>query len=226
MAQHENKVVRRHSKASPQVEEAIAWLQTKKDSMEAELTLRAREIGEYLIRNFFDDDLNEVTSQNPNKNVSFRELCERVDLPFPESALRRFIHVAINFRLMPPEKARALPPSHHSVLYHVADPDERCRIGIEAADNELSVRKLRQMVKGKGRRRPGAGRKRTSDFYKNWKQLVGALDQLTAECDGEPEIEETRYHELRRESREVRDQLNRIIDKLIDLKEEEAEAES
>lgn len=199
------------------VEDAVAFLHEQKVEMEAELTLRAKVIGDYLIHHFFDNDLAEVSSQNPTKNVSFKKLCERTDLPFSESALRRFIHVAINFRVLPGEKARELAPSHHSVLYQVADPDERCRIACEAADGHVSVRTLRKLVKGKGRRRPGGGRKRTSEFYKEWKALVAVLENLEGEAAAAEFLEPERRDEVFRQSRTVRDRLNKLMDQLTDL---------
>jgi hypothetical protein len=143
-------------------------------------------------------------------------LCQRVDLPFPESALRRFMQVAVNFRYLPAAKAKALPPSHHSLLYQVADPNERRRLGVAAAESEVSVRRLREMVKGKGRRRPGAGRKRHSHFYKSWRQLNEALADLSAACDDGEFPEAERWSEVRQQSRELRDRLNRVIDHLMD----------
>jgi len=110
-----------------------------------------------------------------------------------------------------------LPPSHHSVLYQVADPDERCRLACEAVDQGTSVRSLRARVKGKGRRRPGGGRKRTSEFYKEWKLLVASLDKLEDEAAGAPFLEPQRRDEVFRESRQVRDRLNRLMDRLTDL---------
>lgn len=199
------------------VEAAVRFLNTQKEAMESELTIRAKAIGDYLLQEFFAGNLDEVSSQNPAKNVSFKKLCERPDLPFSESALRRFIHVAVNFRVLPPEKAKELPPSHHSVLYSVADHRERCRIGCEAVEKGLSVRRLREAVKGKGRRRPGAGRKRTSDFYKNWKALVSTVETMADELVEDEFIEENRISEVKRGTRSVRDKLNKILDRLNDL---------
>jgi hypothetical protein len=201
----------------PKIDQAVSWLQEQKEAIEAELTLRARSIGDYLIREFFDDDIAEVSSQNPTKNVSFKRLCERGDLPFTESALRRFIHVAINFRVLPGETAKELPPSHHTVLYQVADPHERCKIGSVAVEEGLSVRSLRQMVKGKGRRRPGGGRKPTSDFYKEWKHLVSALERLEEETGDGRFLEPERREEVFQDSRRVRDKINKLMDRLMDL---------
>ena len=76
------------------VEETVDWLRQRKSEVESTLTLQAAQIGEYLIERFFKGDLAEVTSRNPNKNVSFQKLCEREDLPFSARALRSFIQVA------------------------------------------------------------------------------------------------------------------------------------
>ena len=205
------------AKPDEKVDCAVKWLHEQKEAMEAELTMRAKVIGDYLIREFFDDSIAEVSSQHPTKNMSFKKLCECNDLPFSESALRRFIHVAINFRVLPDKTAKELPPSHHSVLYQVADSDERCRIGGEAVDGAISVRDLRKLVKGKGRRQPGGGRKKTSDFYKEWKQLVSALEKLDEEAVHGDFPAPDLLEKVRKESREVRDRLNRLMDRLTDL---------
>jgi hypothetical protein len=202
------------------VDEAIRWLARQKEIMETELTLRAKEIGDYLIHSFFDDDLDLLASQNPTKNVSFRKLCERGDLPFTEGALRRFMHVAVNFRYLPLEKAKELPPSHHDVLYQVADPQERCRIGCEAVEGAVSVRKLRELVKGKGRRRPGAGRKPSPDFVKNWRQVVQAVEKLSGKIDDKESLDRHKLDDLWRETRQVRDQLNQVIDRILEMQRE------
>lgn len=200
-----------------QIDEAIRFLHGQKELMESELTLRAKEIGDYLIHHFFQDDLEQISSQNPLKNMSFRRLCERSDLPFSESALRRFLHVAVNFRFLPLDKAKELPPSHHSVLYQVADTEERSRIGCQAVDQSFSVRRLRQVVKGKGRRRPGGGRKPLTEFQKNWKLLVQAAENLAQKVEKESFIEEDSLGEIWQESRTIRDHINKIMDRLMEI---------
>ena len=145
------------------------------------------------------------------------------DLPFPETAIRRFIQVAVNFRLLPPEQALALPPSHHGVLYQVADPEERRRIGVRAAEQGVSVRKLREMVKGKGRRRPGGGRKPDPEFLKSWKQLKNVLASLDSASENREFAIATMTEELKGESREVRDLLTKILDRVADVPTEDSE---
>ena len=203
------------------VEQAVQWLLEKKAEMEQELTLFARQIGDYLLANFFDNDPQQVSSQNPNKSVSFRRLCERPDLPFTEGALRRFIQVSINFRLLPEKQATLLLPSHHSVLYQVADPQERRDIGIRAARDQVSVRKLRQMVRGKGRRKPGGGRKPDSAFSKNWRHLVAILESLADETEREGFLDSCRDSEIKGDCRRIRDMLTQIVDKVVDVSEGE-----
>ena len=197
------------------LEEAVHWLRERKQKIEASLTQQARQIGENLFEQFFGGDITEVTSRNPNKNVSFRKLCERGDLPFTARSLRTFIQVAINFRLLPREKAKALLPSHHSILYQVADPEERVKIGVLAAEENLSARELRKRVKGKGRRRSGAGRKAASDHEKRWKSLVGLAQTLEACIDDEGFLDSAcRRDEMVSQAREIRDMLTTMVDRL------------
>ena len=221
MDEENNRNIMHRAEHDPKVDAAMLWLQRKKDQMEAELTLRAKEIGDYLIDHFFEGDISQISSQNPNKNVSFRRLCERLDLPFPETALRRFIHVAINFRLLPEEKAKLLPPSHHSVLYQVADPEERREIGIEAVEEGLSVRELRRRVKGKGRRAPGAGRKKESDFTRNWKAMVNMMDTLSCEEMDNTDIDPHACRAMMDEADKVKRKLEEILRNLENLPKEE-----
>lgn len=201
----------------PKIEQAVRWLQGCKARMENELTLFAKEIGDYLIEEFFEDDPDLVSSQNPNKNFSFRKLCNEPGLPFSESSLRRFIQVAVNFRILPKEKAQKLLPSHHVVLYQVADPDERKQVGIEAADNQVSVRKLRKMVQGKGRRRPGGGRKPDSEFIKGWRQLVSLVESLSTEADKYDCSDLCKLGDTGTECEKIRKKMARIMDKVVGL---------
>lgn len=196
------------------ISKAVLFLADQKNKMEQELTLFAKEIGDYLLREFFDDDLRKASSQNPNKNVSFRKLCQQEDIPFSESSLRRFMQVAINFRLIPRSKAKKLLPSHHCVLYQVADPIQRAEIGIKAADEQLSVRRLRQMVKGKGRRKPGGGRKASSEFYKGWRQLISLVENLSSKADKEDFWAICEKSDLKSECLKVKSMIGQIIDKV------------
>lgn len=201
------------------IDRTVDWLKARKSEVEATLALQASQIGEYLIERFFDGDLALVSSQNPNKNVSFRKLCERDDLPFSARALRSFIQVAINFRLLPIDKAKQLPPSHHSILYQVADPDERIEIGVRVADEGISASELRKIVKGKGRRKPGGGRKPGSSFDRNWKTLVDLAHSLE-ECIGDEGIHDSeicRNREIVAEAREVRDMLTSMVDRMAGI---------
>lgn len=214
------------SAPDPKVEVALIWLRERKTRMEKELTVFAKEIGDYLIEEFFDGDIKKVSSQNPNKSFSFRKLCNQPGLPFSESALRRFIQVAVNFRILPEGKARKLLPSHHVVLYQVADPKERMQVGIEAADNQVSVRKLRKMVQGKGRRQPGGGRKPDSEFVKGWRQLVSLLESLSDEADKYDCIDLCKLEDTITDCAKIKKMMTQIIDKVSGLNDNDGNSET
>ncbi len=52
------------------------------------------EIGEYLLLNFFNNDIKEASSKNRKKAVSFQELRKRPDLEVHPSSLSRMVRVA------------------------------------------------------------------------------------------------------------------------------------
>ena len=52
------------------------------------------EIGEYLLKSFFDDDIELACSKNRYKSASFSALCERRDLAVSYSTLTKMVRVA------------------------------------------------------------------------------------------------------------------------------------
>ena len=192
-----------------------AWLKGKKKAIEADLSVHAAEIGEFLIETFFDGDVEIACSHNPRKEQSLRRLCAREDAPFSLSSLRTFIQVAQNFRLMPRAQAARLPPSHHALLYRVANPAERVELAGECAKNGTSARRLRELVKGRGRRRPGAGRKPHAASVKELRAIREQVERVRRNLPRR-EVDEGEVEGLINEARELRDRLAELLDQLED----------
>lgn len=192
-----------------------AWLKRKKKAIEADLSVHAAEIGEFLIETFFDGDVELACSHNPHKEHSLRRLCNRDDAPFSLSSLRTFIQVAQNFRLMPRDQAARLPPSHHALLYRVANPRERVELAGECARNGTSARRLRELVKGRGRRRPGAGRKPSAPSVKELRAIRERLE-LVGKSLPRSRVNDADVEGLITEARELRDRLAELLDQLED----------
>jgi hypothetical protein len=197
------------------VERTHRWLVDKKRAIEANLSAQAAEIGEYLLRTFYGGDFEKACSHNPHKDVSLRKLCQRTDAPFSFTALRTFIQVAHNFRLLPAHTARELLPSHHALLYRVADLEERARMAVDCAGKHTSARQLRELVKGRGRRKPGAGRKPDAPDVKQLRRVRQELDEVASKLD-HASPSDAQAEALVAEARAVRDQVMRIMDALQD----------
>ena len=60
----------------------------------------AIEVGNYVLKNFFKNDIKEVRSKNPNKLLSFNKLCARPDLQVHPKHLNQMVQVAAQERLL------------------------------------------------------------------------------------------------------------------------------
>ena len=60
----------------------------------------AIEVGNYVLTTFFNNDIKEVKSKNPNKLQSFKKLCERPDLQVHPKHLNQMVQVAIQEKLL------------------------------------------------------------------------------------------------------------------------------
>ena len=56
------------------------------------------EIGEYLLKHFFNDDIALASSRNPRKPKSYKALCEHKELAVPYSTLTIMVRVAAQER--------------------------------------------------------------------------------------------------------------------------------
>ena len=212
---HNKTGANRWAKAETQtLEEAHAWLVTRKQAINAQLSLHAAQIGEYLIETFYQGREDLVTSQASGKDVSLRKLAERADSPFSLSALRTFLQVAMNFRRLPQPVAAALPVSHHAILYRVADEDERADMAAQATEEKATAATLRQWVRGKGRRKTGGGRKPDCDMTRDFKDAIHCLrnaGQKLALWQTDQEGRAEDMEQAIRQARLMRDELNRLL---------------
>src|SRR5437867_3362313 len=90
-------------------------------------------IGDYVIQQFFEGDLELASSQNPNKSASFNKLLEREkDLPFSSTSLRRMVFIAVQYHQMPLQIADRLSRTQHEKLLRVQDPQIKLQLAEEA----------------------------------------------------------------------------------------------
>ncbi|MBI5591036.1 MAG: hypothetical protein HY881_11200 [Deltaproteobacteria bacterium] len=81
----------------------------------------AIEVGNYVLKTFFKDDINEVKSKNPNKLQSFKKLCERSDLKIHPKHLNQMVHVAAQEKILIAGKVNQLGYSLKVELLKIQD---------------------------------------------------------------------------------------------------------
>jgi hypothetical protein len=152
------------------VERSVAHI---RDLLAKTVTRGMEEVGQYVLREYYDDDPELYLSASPTKHASLRlliERCESMDLPMSRTFLANALRMAAVTKGLPREAAfHRLPPSHRVELLRVKAPENVERLAARAVDAKLSVQKLRALVqKEETRTSTGAtrGRRRTPEVLK------------------------------------------------------------
>ena len=143
------------------------------------------EIGEYLLKTFFDDDINKVTDRASRKGISLRKLAEHPDMHLSLKTLSNAVRLAVLEKTaFKDSEFKELSPSHKILLLNVADDEQRTNFANKVVLGKLSVRTLRTELGKAGllseRGRPhgevGSEVEKTistfSDFYKPLEKLL------------------------------------------------------
>ena len=146
------------------------------------------EVGQYVLKTFFDDDPKVARSRGRKKGASFRLLTDRCDtgaLPVSKSWLHSAVGLAIQDRELVGHGGayQQLTPTHRVRLLPVKSPDEVDRLAQEVLEEELTTRQLQERVAevvANQPRRPGGRRPKNP--------LVKALERAsrTFTIDGKP----------------------------------------
>lgn len=104
------------------------------------------EIGEYLLRNFFEGDPRKVEDRAPRKGISLRKLAEHEDICMSFMTLSNAVKLAVQESLFEDEKYKALTESHKIALFQIRDDDAKLSFADRVVDEKLSVRDLRELL--------------------------------------------------------------------------------
>ena len=106
------------------------------------------EIGNYLLKNFFNDDIELASSKNPHKRISFQELCRRDDLGVHPSTLSRMVRVASQERYLIDGKANVedLTYSHKLELIKLPNDKKKLKLVEKCHKLKMSCRKLSENI--------------------------------------------------------------------------------
>jgi hypothetical protein len=79
------------------IDEAIEFIN---ETAKKTLYVGYEEIGNYILKNFFNDDIELASSKNPRKQVSFNQLCKRKELAVHPSRLALMVRVAVQEKFL------------------------------------------------------------------------------------------------------------------------------
>jgi len=127
------------------ITQAVKFLNEKANET---LYVGALEIGTYVLKNFFNDDITLATSRNPKKPTSYQELCNHPGLFVKPEALGVMVRVAAQeqFFAINKMKTDSLSYSHKAELVKL--PNDKAKISLVKAclKKSLSVRQLSEQV--------------------------------------------------------------------------------
>lgn len=106
------------------------------------------EIGAYVLKTFFNNDIALAVSRNSNKAVSFNTLCSRPDLAVSRSSLSRMVHTAAQEKFLKSRRIQTEKLSYAQRMELVTLPNDDRKIEIvrRCINEALSVRRLRALV--------------------------------------------------------------------------------
>jgi hypothetical protein len=118
------------------------------------------EIGRYLLETFYDGDPQKYLSFAPGKHASITMLvarCESLELPVSRTFLGNALRMAAISKGLPKSAAfNQLPPSHRVELLRVREPEQLKRLAARTVEANLSVEKLRALIRKELARADGA----------------------------------------------------------------------
>ena len=106
------------------------------------------EIGQYLLKHFFKDDIKLASSKNPNKPVSFKALCKRTDLDVHPSTLSRMVRVASQEKYFEQNnlKTESLSYSHKIEFIKLPNDKNKLQLVKKCITETISCRKLAEDI--------------------------------------------------------------------------------
>jgi len=180
------------------------------------------EIGEYILKNFFDDSMNQASSRNPRKSKSYRMLCQSSELVVQAGTLSIMVRVAGQERWFKKDdvNTESLSYTHKAELIKLEDDNPvKKELIKQCIEESLSSRELSDLVRAE---RKG--------LAKEWKptplkyfayidrvlknaELPGAFDDVDRLLKMKPEIR----NDLRERTEKFSEELKRVQSKCKSL---------
>jgi hypothetical protein len=111
----------------------------------------ALEIGSYILKHFFNNDIVRASSKNPKKINSYKKLCRHRDLAVPYSTLTVMVRVAAQEKFLTDNQVDVsrLGYTHRANLIRLDNNAEKLALAQRCIAEGLSTRKLSELIKKK-----------------------------------------------------------------------------
>jgi hypothetical protein len=115
------------------------------------------EVGAFILKNFYDDDVQSATSRNPRKPISYSKLCQHPELTVKPETLGVMVRVAAQEKYFADENVNTggLTYSHKAELAKLYNDQEKIDLVKDTLEEGWSVRQLKDEVYALRRRRIG-----------------------------------------------------------------------
>jgi len=134
-------------KEQTKIDKAVKYINEKIGKRYYETAI---EVGNYVLKTFFNDDIKEVKSKNPKKALSFNKLCARPDLEVHPKHLNQMVLVAAQERLLidkiGADKVNDLGYSLKVELLKIRDDKMRTNIAQEWISNPKTITEAKKHI--------------------------------------------------------------------------------
>jgi hypothetical protein len=141
------------------------------------------EIGEYILKRFFENDIKLASSKNPKKQASFNKLCEREDLTVHPNSLALMVRVASQERFLSEKEVDTskLTYTHKASLVKLDNGQKKINLLKKCVDKEWSTRELDDKINKILNESSGP---RNSSLLLTTKKCITKVDDVLKTVDG------------------------------------------
>jgi len=172
------------------------------------------EIGNYILKHFFDDDIELASSKNPKKPKSFRVLCNHKSLSVPYSTLTIMVRVAAQEKFFKLNQidANKISYTHKANLIRLQNDKTKLMLAKQCLDEPLSTRKLAEIVKQMRERMIDAGKKNQEETAF---QNIAKIEQLIGKSEKSGLV--TDINKIRSMKSKTREDLHEKASELLEI---------
>jgi hypothetical protein len=134
------------------------------------------EIGEYVLSEVFQDNLEDVLSRSPYKSASLRQICDDPELMVDRRRLGTYVRAAAMKKELEGKEVDCsnLRFSQLVALLKIRDENKRLELATEANNNGLSVRAIMERIEATKRKKPSNGK--AQELLRKMEDPLGLLD--------------------------------------------------